>query len=489
VAPISHDADDIATTPSHSAGMTRTTTARFHSNAVVSATPAVTTFWGSDGQRAYLAAAEHVSRRAEEAIVRIAMIGTRGVPARYGGFETAIEEIGSRLAARGHEVVVYCRGDDRSPEYLGMQRVRLPAVAHRVLETLSHTAFSVSHLLTRRTDVAIMFNAANAPLLPFVRAARIPVAVHVDGLEWRRAKWGPTGRRYYLVNERLAVRWADELIADARGIQDYYRTRYGAQSRFLAYGSPRVSAPDPAKLATLDLVPGGYHLVVARMEPENHVGVIVRGYLACRAELPLVVVGSVPYPSEHEAEIKRLAATDERVRMIGSVWDQDLLDSLYAGAAGYLHGHSVGGTNPSLLRAMGAGAPVIAWDVNFNREVLGDTGEFFSSPETVGELVLATEQDRAASVRRGEAGRERAATCYSWDDVALGYEQLCEDLKAGVRRTEAVLHRVPSVRRIPTARRAVAEEDLQPEQLAGQAPTEPAVRGGKPGTEPAGDQP
>lgn len=417
------------------------------------------------------------------------MIGTRGVPARYGGFETAVEEIGSRLAGRGHELVVYCRGGDRSPQYRGMQRVRLPAVPHRTLETLSHTAVSACHLLTHRTDVAILFNAANAPLLPLVRAARIPVAVHVDGLEWRRTKWGPNGRRYYLAAERLAVRWADELIADARGIQDHYRTRYGAQSRFLAYGAPLVAAPDPAKLAAVGLVPGGYHLVVARMEPENHVGVIVHGYLARPAGLPLVVVGSVPYPAAHEAEIRRLAATDERVRMLGSVWDQDLLDSLYAGAASYLHGHSVGGTNPSLLRAMGAGAPVIAWDVNFNREVLGDTGTFFSSPETVGDLVLAVEQDRAAAVRRGLAGRERATTRYSWDEIALGYEQLCEDLMVGVRRAEALLHRVPSARRIPAARRAAPSEQLLAEPVAGQSPTQPAGPGGTPGADPVQGQP
>jgi glycosyltransferase involved in cell wall biosynthesis len=372
--------------------------------------------------------------RRSEADVRIAMIGTRGVPARYGGFETAVEEIGSRLVRMGHEVFVYCRGEDRSREYLGMRRVRLPAVSHRVLETLSHTALSVGHLLTHRSDVAIVFNAANAPLLPLVRMARIPVAVHVDGLEWQRAKWGSAGRRYYLINEWLAVRWADELIADARGIQEYYRKRYRARSRFLAYGSPVVPAADPARLAELGLAPGGYHLVVARMEPENHVDVIVRGYLASGAELPLVLVGSVPYPSDHEAEIKRLAASDERIRVLGSIWDQKLLDSLYAGAASYLHGHGVGGTNPSLLRAMGAGAPVIAWDVTFNREVLGGTGEFFSSPELFRGLIERVEADRTEGMRRGQAGKGRAGTCYRWDDVASGYEQLCQDLVAGVHR-------------------------------------------------------
>jgi glycosyltransferase involved in cell wall biosynthesis len=353
------------------------------------------------------------------------MIGTRGVPARYGGFETAVEEVGSRLVTMGHDVVVYCRGDDRSDSYLGMRRVRLPALRHPVMETLSHTALSVGHLLRHRTDVALVFNAANAPLLPFIKAARIPVAVHVDGLEWQRAKWGPNGRRYYLANERLSVRWANQLISDAVGIQDYYLNRYRAESTFLAYGSPIIPAADPVRLAEMDLTPGGYHLVVARMEPENHVDVIVEGYRNSKALLPLVVVGSVPYPSEHERTVQTLAASDSRIRMIGGLWDQDLLNSLYAGSASYLHGHSVGGTNPSLLRAMGAGAPVIAWEVNFNREVLADTGRFFANPTDLAHAVEEIEADPLAARALGEDARKRAASEYRWDDVATGYEDLC----------------------------------------------------------------
>jgi glycosyltransferase involved in cell wall biosynthesis len=356
------------------------------------------------------------------------MIGTRGVPARYGGFETAVEEVGSRLVTMGHDVVVYCRGDDRSDRYLGMRRVRLPALRHPIMETLSHTALSVGHLLAHRTDVALVFNAANAPLLPFIKAARIPVAVHVDGLEWQRAKWGPNGRRYYLANERLSVRWADELISDAVGIQDYYRERYQAESRFLAYGSPIIPAPDPVRLAELDLAPGGYHLVVARMEPENHVDVIVEGYRRSGALLPLVVVGSVPYPSEHERTVQTLAASDSRIRMVGGVWDQDLLNSLYAGSASYLHGHSVGGTNPSLLRAMGAGATVIAWEVNFNREVLGDTGRFFANATDLAAAVEEIEADPLSARALGEGARKRASVEYRWDDVAEGYQELCRSL-------------------------------------------------------------
>lgn len=363
--------------------------------------------------------------------MRIAMVGTRGVPARYGGFETAVEEIGRRLVARGHEVVVYCRGDDHSREHLGMRRVVLPAVRSRTAETLSHAALSVAHLVTHRTDVAIVFNAANAPLLPVVRAARIPVAVHVDGLEWKRGKWGAAGRRYYLVAERLAVRWSNALIADAVGIQDYYRERYGVPSRFLPYGAPVLEAPPVHRLCELGLSAGGYHLAVARLEPENHVDVVMRGYLASSCEQPLVVVGSAPYPGTHVDEVNRLAASDRRVRMLGGVWDQELLDALYAGASCYLHGHSVGGTNPSLLRALGAGAPVVAFDVDFNREVIGDGGLFFVDDADVTAALKQVEADPVDARERGDAGRAAVARRYRWDDVAAGYEDLCRRLVAG----------------------------------------------------------
>ena len=213
----------------------------------------------------------------------IAMVGTRGVPARYGGFETAVEEVGRRLAAAGHRVVVYCRttaapaGQARPTEYLGMELVHLPAARKRSLETLSHSALSVGHLLAHRTDAAFVFNAANSPLLPMLRAARIPVATHVDGLEWKRAKWGPVGQRYYRAAESMAVRWSDALIADAVGIADYYRHEFGAPTTLLTYGAPLIE-PGSDRLAELGLEPGEYHLVVARFEPENHVELIVDGY-------------------------------------------------------------------------------------------------------------------------------------------------------------------------------------------------------------------
>lgn len=367
--------------------------------------------------------------------MRIALVGTRGVPARYGGFETCVEEVGRRLADAGHTVVVYCRrpeGETGPPldEHLGMQLVTLPAARKRSLETLTHTAASVAHLMRHPVDAVVLFNAANAPLLPAIRARRLPVATHVDGLEWKRAKWGPTGKRYYRAAEALAVRWSDALIADAVGIQEYYEEEFAAPTELIAYGAPLVEADHPELLAAVeeaDLAPGGYHLVVARFEPENHVDVIVEGYVRSAAELPLVVVGSAPYADEYTAKVQALG--DDRVKFLGGVWDQDLLDQLYANSLTYQHGHSVGGTNPSLLRAIGAGAATDAFDVSFNREVLGASGRFWSTPADLAALFESAEADPDAATARGKLARERAAA-YDWDDVAAAYGSLCERLAA-----------------------------------------------------------
>src|SRR5882762_799310 len=237
--------------------------------------------------------------------MRIALVGTRGVPARYGGFETCVEEVGRRLVQRGHDVVVYCRrsasgsAEDHVRSYQGMQLVHLPALRRKSVETLSHTTISVAHLLRHPVDVAIVFNAANAPLLPGLRGRRIPVATHVDGLEWKRAKWNGTGRRYYRAAEALAVRWSDALIADAQGIADYYRAEFEADTDLIAYGAPILGEVGYERLADLGLSPGKYHLVVARFEPENHVELIVAAHRRSSATLPMVVVGSAPYADEY----------------------------------------------------------------------------------------------------------------------------------------------------------------------------------------------
>lgn len=363
----------------------------------------------------------------------IAMVGTRGVPAAYGGFETAIEEVGRRLADRGHDVVVYTRGSERrEKEYLGMRVVHLPAVPVKQVETLSHTGLSALHLVfRRRPDATFVFNAANSPFLPLLRLRRAPVALHMDGLEWRRSKWGPRGKAYYRWAEQFGVRTADALIADAPGIADYYRHQFDVPTELIRYGAPILDEPPARGVAEMDLTPGGYHLVVARFEPENHVLEIVQGYRASDAKLPLVVVGSAPYSSDYTQRIQEAAAGDARIRLVGGVYDQELLDALYFHALTYGHGHSVGGTNPSLLRAMGAGTAVIAFDVPFNREVLDQSEWFFAAPDGVARAFEAAESDPDRTQALGDRAQARARDMFRWEDVADAYEDLARRIARG----------------------------------------------------------
>ena len=361
--------------------------------------------------------------------LHLAMIGTRGVPAAYGGFETAVEEIGSRLAGRGHDVTVYCRhADDTSEhEYAGMHLVHLPALPSRPPRRCRHTALSVAHVAMHRhhPDAAFVFNAANAPFVPLLHARGVPVAVHVDGLEWQRDKWHGAGRAYYRWAEQSAVRHADALIADAKGIADYYASEFGASDaadRLRRAGAAEAGLRSAR--ASSDSCGRGTTSWWRAFEPENHVDLIVAGYELSGARRPLVVVGAAPYAEEYTARVRSEAHEDPRVRLLGAMYDQDLLDQLYAGALSYAHGHSVGGTNPSLLRAMGAGTAVLAWDCPFNREVAGEQGRYFGDAASLAALFeaaerapnrpCATARPCATSCGRGTAGTTSPSPTSSW---------------------------------------------------------------------------
>ena len=364
-------------------------------------------------------------------------MGTRGVPAKYGGFETAVEEIGKRLAARGYDVTVYCRNPgQRITEYEGMTLVNAPAIRHRMTETLSHTAASTAHAIIRdHPDVVLLLNAGNAPLLKPLQAARIPTAIHLDGLESKREKWRGAGARYYRWAESAAVRWGQEVIADAQAIADHVKQRYGRDCVVIPYGAS-VIHPGSDRLASVGAVAGGYHLIVARFEPENHVLDAVVGYRASTETRPLLVVGSAPYSQWYVDRVRESATGDDRIRFLGGVYDQELLDELYGHAITYIHGHSVGGTNPSLLRAMGAGAPVLAYDVEFNREVTAGEAFFWAEAADLTALL----DDIASGARAGdldrfrEAGRARVADVYQWDAVTDQYEALISRLAASRTR-------------------------------------------------------
>lgn len=356
---------------------------------------------------------------------RLALLGTRGIPARHGGFETAIQHIGPGLVKRGWDVTVYCRNPGQKlRQYHGVRLVNLPALRTKSAETLSHTALSVSHAAFHGLDVAIVFNSGNAPFVAPLRMLGVPVAVHIDGLEAQRSKWNGLGAKYYSWAESTSVMKADAVIADSQAIRHHVKERYGQDAEYLSYGAEILTEP-PFRLAGLGLQAGHFHLTVARFEPENHLLEIVRGYRATSSELPLVVVGAASYSHTYADQVVAAAGRDPRIRLIGSVWDKQLLDHLYIGARSVLHGHSVGGTNPSLLRAMGAGAPITAFDCAFNREVAGDDALWFT--DEVG-VARAVRSDDAHCNGRGLRAQQRAELFYRWEDVIDGYAELCDRL-------------------------------------------------------------
>ena len=360
-------------------------------------------------------------------------MGTRGVPAQYGGFETAVEEIGRRLAERGYDVTVYCRNPgQRITSYEGMHLVNVPAIRHRITETLSHTALSTAHAIIRdHPDVVLLLNAGNAPLLKPLKLARIPTAIHLDGLESKREKWRGAGATYYRWAEKAAITWGQEVIADAQAIADYVQQEYGRDCTVIPYGAS-VIRPGSERLAEVGATASGYHLIVARFEPENHVMDAVHAYRMCTDPRPLLVVGNAPYSQWYVDNVRKAALDDPRVRLLGGIYDQELLDQLYGNAVTYIHGHSVGGTNPSLLRAMGAGAPVLGFDVEFNREVTANEALFWANADELTSILddIATGGRDEDLMRFSDLGRERIAAVYQWDTVTDLYEELIGRLAA-----------------------------------------------------------
>ncbi|MCS7183143.1 MAG: DUF1972 domain-containing protein [Thermoanaerobaculum sp.] len=367
--------------------------------------------------------------------MRLVILGTRGVPARYGGFETFAEELGQRLVQRGHQVTVYARRHLVPPglaEYLGMRVVVLPCLRQKHLETLSHTLWSVLHLPRKEYDAVLLCNAANAPLIPLLHAKGLPVAVNVDGLERKRRKWNWLGRRYYLLCEGLAARWADRLVTDARAVQRYYRRVWRCESAMIPYGGDLPWPTGEETLSRWGLSPRNYFLYVSRFEPENNPDRVVEAYRGVPGTVPLVMVGGAPYARALTRKVEALANQDRRVVLTGPIYGQGYRE-LMVHALAYIHATEVGGTHPALVEAMGAGQVVVFLLNRENREVVGGAGLGFSwtgTPTLAQQLrYVLHHRDELEPLR--QAARARVAHHYRWDQVAEAYEALLEGMCCG----------------------------------------------------------
>ena len=369
--------------------------------------------------------------------MKVAILGTRGIPASYSGFETAAEQLAARLSARGHEVVVYCRPHvvDRSlSEYRGARLVHLPTIRNKYLDTFTHSLLSALHAARReRPDVALFFIAGNSPLCLITRAAGIPTVINVDGLDSDRSKWPGPAKAYLRFAERGAPRWADRALTDSHAVAEVFERRYGERIGVVPYGVEEPGPSDDGRgtgtLERLGLEPRRYVLFVGRLEPENNPHVLVEAFSRIPAhrarDMKLVVVGGAPYADDYIRQVRR--AGDPRVVFPGYVFGRGYWE-LQRHAYVFCAPTEVGGTHPVILEALAAGNCVLVNDHAPNVETVGDAGLTFSGAQGVPALTrqlerLFDEPGLVAAYR--QRARERARR-YSWDAVTDQYEALLQ---------------------------------------------------------------
>ena len=356
--------------------------------------------------------------------MKFAIVGTRGIPARYGGFETFAEELSTRLAERGHQVTVYCRQKSESP-YRGVNLTYLPTIRHKYFDTIAHTCLSTLHLLVHRQDAVLYCNAANAIFTWMPRVLGMPVALNVDGLERNRKKWNALAKAWYQLSEWLATWMPNTVVTDASAIAEYYQQRYHRASTMIPYGAETGKVETTAILDKLHLEPDKYFLYVSRMEPENNALLVRESFEKIQTPLKLALIGDAPYAADYINQVRN--TQDPRVLMPGAIYGEgyrELGSHCYA----YIHATEVGGTHPALIEAMGRGALTLYLDTPENAEVAGGAGLPFTHgtlSETIKLASIMAPQERLQwQLRSIKRVQER----YSWDAVTDSYENLLSRL-------------------------------------------------------------
>lgn len=376
----------------------------------------------------------------------IGILGTRGIPARYGGFETAAEIIAIGLRQAGFRVIVACEAPgsrhDRLDDYKGIKLAYFPV--KNSLRPLSEIVYDVRSLIEigARVDAIYMLGYGAGFFFWIARLLRKTLVVNSDGMEWMRPKFGRVARFLLRASERFGLSAANVIIADSRCVAKYVERTYAKTPVFLAYGtSLETSEPkwDPDALEKWHrgfsslIEPDNYYLVLARMEPDNNIDKIIQGYTLSHTSRRLLLVGPC-ISADYRVRLLSLASKDPRIIIAGPVYDSTIKNMLRWHCAAYVHGHMVGGTNPSLLEALGAGNVVIGTDVEFNREVIGNGGRvpaiyFRPEPSSIAEAIDRTDPEAISLRERARTfGPERIREAYYWPDIVSGYGDLFKEL-------------------------------------------------------------
>ncbi|MGY6744964.1 MAG: glycosyltransferase [Cecembia sp.] len=375
--------------------------------------------------------------------LKVAILGTKGYPYVYGGYETLVKELGERLQKRGVDLRVYCHRalfKEKPPIVNGIKLIYTPAIETKSLTQLTHSFVSMLHACLSDVDVIFVVNSGNGPFGLISRFFRKPTAINVDGLEWLRPKWRGFGAKYFIWSSRMATKHYDHIINDSYEMQRIYKEKFDINSTVIAYGANPSERGNLEKIEKWGLEKGNYYLIVGRMVPDNNADLLVEGFIKSGAKRKLVIVGDVPYKDNFESKLKKIP--DDRLLFTGYVTDPEELKSLYIFSYAYFHGHEYGGTNPAMLKALGYGCAILALDTVFNREMLqdGKHGWFFKKEaKAVTACVEKAEQQPESMRFLRETAREGLIERYHWDVVTDQYLQVFEALKESKKKAKLIL--------------------------------------------------
>jgi glycosyltransferase involved in cell wall biosynthesis len=365
--------------------------------------------------------------------MKIAILGIRGLPSSYSGYETFIGELAPRLAQRGHEVTIYCRSalfPERPPAHLGLNMRYLPSMEHKFLSTLSHTAFAITDASLRRFDLIFVVNAANG-LFGFIpRLCGKKCVLNVDGMEWLRPKWNKLGKWFFKTSAQLGTKFYNEIVTDAEEMHRLYAREFGIDSVYIAYGANIETSKNPEVLKEYGVEPFGYYLIASRMIPDNNADLIVEAFVKSGSVKTLLIAGGADYKGNliERAFLDKLKSlANDRVKFTGHVSKPGHIKELHCNCFAYVHGHQFGGINPSILKALGFGNLVLALNTPFNAEVL-DNGKYgLLYAKNLDSLVdkIRFAESHPDQVRQFRAlAPERIRERFTWEQITDQYEEL-----------------------------------------------------------------
>lgn len=357
--------------------------------------------------------------------LKIAIIGSRGYPIVYSGYETFVKEVSERLVAQNISVRVYCQKhlfNARPKNVNGVELVYMPTVQTKSLNQLVHSFFSMVHACFSKTDVILVVNAANGPFGLISILAQKKTLINVDGLEWLRPKWKGLGAAYFKFAAKLATLFYNSIITDAEAMRQVYLKTFNSDSTVIAYGANIRHSKNPSLIDQFGLSPNEYFLIVGRLIPDNNSDLILEGFKKANSNKKLVIVGDVPYQDAYAEGMK--AQASDQILFLGYITDSEVLAELYHQSYAYLHGHEYGGTNPTMLKAMAYGCAILALDTVFNREMLenGEFGWFFQkTSDSVALYLQQAEHNPQAVQTLKEKARDGITQKYNWDEVTRAY--------------------------------------------------------------------